>query len=167
MVLVACLSAAACTGGSHAVTSTTNVSALVSRGPGTGVNLELRVTSAVVHAGDSVPVTVTLTDTAAHSIVVGDCLSIMGVYPAFLDLRTGRTLSGPGNLSCDAVGRILQAGQSRTYTAHARAFTGIPPKAREQRLPPGEYLLALRPLSESRAQFGLDRVPPLKVTVVS
>lgn len=131
------------------------------------MNIELRLTSAVVHSGDTVPVTVTLTDTAAHNIVVGACLSIMGVYPAFLDLRTGRTLSGPGNLSCLAVGIIVQAGKSRTYTAHARAFTGIPPKAGEQRLPPGEYLLALRPLSESRAQFGLDRVPSLKVTVVA
>jgi hypothetical protein len=131
------------------------------------VNIELRLTSAIVHSGGTLAATVTLTDTAAHSIVVGDCLSIMGVYPTFLDLRTGRTLSGPGNLSCLSVGRIVQAGQSRTYAAHARAFTGIPPKAREERLPPGEYVLALRPLGEGNRQFGLSRVPPLTVTVVA
>ena len=131
------------------------------------MKIQLQLTSRVVHSGETLSVTVKLTDTSAHDIVVGDCLSIMGVYPAFLDLRSSRTLSGPGTLSCDAVGIIVQPGRSRTYTAQARAFTGIPPKAREQRLPPGEYLLAVRPLGESRAQFGLDRVPPLEVNVVA
>ncbi len=55
-----------------------------------------------------------ITNTSDHNIVLGDCLSIMGVYPAFLDRHTGRTLSGPGILGCDAVGRPLSPGQSRT-----------------------------------------------------
>jgi hypothetical protein len=131
------------------------------------VNIELQLASTVVHSGETLPVTVKVTDTSGHSIVVGDCLSIMGVYPTFLDRRTGRTLSGPGILGCDAVGRIVQAGQSRTFSGQARAFIGIPPKVREQRLPPGDYLLALRPLAGTRPQFGLDRVPPVKVTVVA
>lgn len=142
------------------------VPVVASQGPGTGVHIRLRLNTSVIYPGDTVAVTVTVTNTSPHDLVVGDCLSIMGVYPAFLDARSRRTLSGPGTLQCDAAARSLPAGRSTTYTAKARAFTGIPPAAHEERLPPGQYLLALRHLNESHTQFGLDRVPALRVTVV-
>jgi hypothetical protein len=136
---------------------------------GKDVRVTVSVPRRVVASGGRLPVTVTVTNTSATNISVGACLSTFGVYPALIDARTGRVLSGPDSdqTICITMAFGLAPGASRSYDSFARAVTSVPMTSREQPLPPGHYRLALRRLYNATVEHGLDRLPPVDITVVA
>jgi hypothetical protein len=134
-----------------------------------GVRVRLQAARNVVRSGALLPVTVTVTNTSTRELRVGVCLSTFDVYPSFIETRTGRSLTGPDprDAGCITIGVGIAPGHARSYSAHARAVTGIPLTLRERGLPPGVYRLALRPFTNVPPHLGLDHVPPLTITVVA